>query len=134
MDPPGLVYREWSRLDDGDDVMSKVAEAFGPDSGKANVMRLLLEYRRFYGPYIPVVAARHLDLILEDTDWAEAMNVTPTETRESLHTLHAQGLVLIADDGSLWLTVPPGTPHSAPNGEWAFVERKAYAPREPAAK
>jgi hypothetical protein len=75
-------------------------------------------------------------LILEDTNLAtvlaESMGSAQTETRDTLHYLHAQGLLLIADDGSLWLTVPPGTPYSAPNGQWAFIEKKVDAPPEPA--
>lgn len=133
MEPPGVFYQDWDRpVGADDDVMSQVVAAFGPDSGEAATMRLMLDYRRFYGPRIPLSAAGHLDLILENTNLAESMGVTPTETRDSLHSLHAQGLLLIADDGSLWLTVPPGTPYSAPNGQWAFVEMKADAPPEPA--
>lgn len=58
------------------------------------------------------------------------MGTTAEETRRRVHSLHAKGLFLIADDGSLWLTVPPGTSVSAPRGEWTFVEQKAAAPPE----
>ncbi|GAA1143288.1 hypothetical protein [Streptomyces javensis] len=132
--PPGVFYQDWERpIGADDDVMSKIDAAFGTESREATTMRLMLDYRRFYGPNIPLGAAGHLDLILENTNLAEAMGVTQTETRDSVHSLHAQGLLLIADDGCLWLTVPPGTPYSAPNGQWAFGEKKSDAPRELAA-
>jgi hypothetical protein len=38
--------------------------------------------------------------------------------------------LLVDDDGSVWLTVPPGTPYSAPDGGWAFVEKRMEAPKE----
>ncbi|MFF9425597.1 hypothetical protein [Streptomyces sp. NPDC014746] len=138
MKPPGVFYEDWERpVGSDNDVMSAIAAAFGPESGEARTMQLLLDYRSIYGPYIPLGAAGHLDLILEDTtlatDLAESMGTARTEIRDTLHSLHAQGLLLIADDGSLWLTVPPGTPLSAPNGQWSFVEKKMDAPPELAA-
>ncbi|MFF4179589.1 hypothetical protein [Streptomyces sp. NPDC001750] len=39
-------------------------------------------------------------------------------------------MLLIDDDGSVWMSVPPSTPYSAPNGEWALVEKKIEAPPE----
>ncbi|MFG2977708.1 hypothetical protein ACGFYY_32550 [Streptomyces sp. NPDC048331] len=133
MKPPGVFYEDWEHPVGSDtEVMSTIATAFGPESGEARTMQLLLDYRRIYGPYLPLGAAGHLDLILEDTnlatDLAESMGSVQTETRDTVHSLHAQGLLLIADDGSLWLTVPPGTPNSAPSGQWAFIEKKADAP------
>ncbi|RSS85244.1 hypothetical protein EF919_38145, partial [Streptomyces sp. WAC02707] len=117
--PPGAYYQDWDTPKGTDEeLLAKVAEAFGPDSGPAKTMRTLLDYRQLYGPNIPTEAARHLEQILAHTDLAELANegigVEPDEVRDSLHSLHAQGLLLIADDGSLWLTVPPGTPYSAP--------------------
>jgi hypothetical protein len=131
LEPPGTFYQDWDRpLGADDDVMSKVVEAFGHDSGEATTMRLMLDYRRLYGPHIPLDAASQLDLIVETTNLSETLGIAQAETRDSVHSLHAQGLLLIADDGSLWLTVPPGTPYSAPNVQWAFVEKKADAPAE----
>ena len=45
-------------------------------------------------------------------------------------TMSSQGLLLVDDDGSEWLTAPPGTPYSAPDGGWAFVEKRMDAPKE----
>ncbi|MCX0241831.1 hypothetical protein [Streptomyces drozdowiczii] len=134
LNPPGCYYQEWDRPTGTDEnVMDKVVEEFGADSGEAATMRLLLEYRAIYGPQIPIAAACHLDLILRDTDLVadlhESLGSEPEDVRESIHSLHAQGMLLIADDGSLWMTVPPGTPYSAPNGQWAFVEKKADVPK-----
>ncbi|MEW2071587.1 hypothetical protein [Streptomyces sp. NPDC007346] len=123
-------------MPDGTDewIMSEVSQVFGPQSGEAKTMSILLDYRRMYGPKIPTVAARHLDQILARNEiaaeFATAVGVTPDEAEESMHSLHAQGLLLVADDGSLWLTVPPGTPYSAPDGDWAFVEKKLDPPRK----
>ncbi|MFF1511886.1 hypothetical protein [Streptomyces sp. NPDC058326] len=133
MKPPGVFYEDWERpVGSDNEVMSKIATAFGPESGEARTMQLLLDYRRIYGPNIPLGAAGHLDLILEDTslatDLAESMGSAQTEARDTLHSLHAQGLLLIADDGSLWTTAPPGTPLSATDDQWTFVEKKADAP------
>lgn len=130
--PPGLYYQEWDTPADTDEeVMGKVIEAFGTDSGEAATMRLLLEYRGIYGPHIPLAAAGHLDVILQDIDLvddlSESIGSTAGDVRESLHSLHAQGMLLVADDGSLWMTVPPGTPYSAAGGQWAFVEQKVAA-------
>ncbi|GAA3163537.1 hypothetical protein GCM10017688_07730 [Streptomyces ramulosus] len=133
LNPPGLYYKEWDTPTGTDEeVMSKVAEAFGTDSGEAATMRILLEYRGIYGPRIPFAAAGHLDVILQDSelgaDLAESIGSTAGDVRESLHSLHAQGMLLVADDGSLWMTVPPGTPYSAAGGQWTFVEQKVAAP------
>ncbi|WP_236711247.1 hypothetical protein [Streptomyces sp. 150FB] len=136
LEPPGTFYQDWDRPNGTDtEVMATVADAFGPDSGEAATMRLMLDYRKTYGPYVPLAAAGQLDLILEDTalvaELAQSTGSAVDDTRDSLHSLHAQGMLLIADNGSLWMTVPPGTPYSAPNGQWAFVERRADAPSEP---
>jgi len=63
-------------------------------------------------------------------DLASAEDATEDEAPQFLHALHAQGLLLLDDDGSVWMTVPPGTPHSAPDGGWGFVEKRLEAPPE----
>ncbi|MFF8918416.1 hypothetical protein ACF08M_35225 [Streptomyces sp. NPDC015032] len=130
--PPGLHYREWDTPNGTDEaVMNKVNDDFGPDSDAALGMRFMLEYRRTYGPRVPLMAARQLDQFVVRTDLAtglaETMGIPPEEAREHLHTLHARGVLLIADDGSLWMTVPPGTGR---NDRWVFVEKKADTPLE----
>jgi hypothetical protein len=130
--PPGVYYREWDTPKGADEeVMKKVNAEFGPDSDAALTMRFVLEYRRTYGPRVPVMAARQLDqfVVRTDlaTDLAQTMGVPPEEAREHLHTLHARGVLLIADDGSLWMTLPPGT---KTNDHWTFVDKKADAPLE----
>ncbi|MGW3954052.1 hypothetical protein ACWEKM_24735 [Streptomyces sp. NPDC004752] len=130
--PPGIHYREWDTPNGTDEeVMNKVNDTFGPDSEAALGMRFVLEYRKTYGPRVPVMAARQLDQIVVRTDLAtdlaQTMGITPEEAREHLHTLHARGALLIADDGSLWMTVPPGT---GTNNHWTFVEKKADTPLE----
>lgn len=131
--PPGIYYREWDTPRGTDEeVMTGVNETFGSDSDTALTMRFILEYRRTYGPHVPVAAARQLDQILTRTDLGthmiESLGTTPEEARDSLHSLHARGMLLIADDGSLWMTIPPSTPLSAPHGQWTFVEKKADTP------
>jgi hypothetical protein len=133
LEPPGVFYEDWDRPTGSDDeVMAKVTTAFGADSDEALTMRFMLEYRKTYGPHVPLVAAHHLDEILAQSDLTsqliDSMGGTPETIRETVHSLHAQGMLLIDDDGALWLTVPPGTPHSAPDGQWTFVERKVEAP------
>jgi hypothetical protein len=137
LNPPGAFYQDWhSPTGTDDEAMARAEGLFGPDSYEAATMRLMLEYRNIYGPCVPLAAAGQLDLVLADTGlvtkFAQFMAGTRDGIRDSLHSLHAQGLLLIADDGSLWMTVPPGTPCSAPNGQWTFVEKKADAPPEPA--
>ncbi|WP_030272961.1 hypothetical protein [Streptomyces sp. NRRL B-24484] len=133
LNPPGLYYKEWHTPKGTDEeVMSKVTEAYGADSDEATTMRLMLEYRTIYGPRVPFAAAGHLDVILRDTDLVaglrEYVGSAPDEVRASLHSLHSQGLLLVADDGSLWVTVPPGTPQATPGGQWTFLGQKAPAP------
>ncbi|MFD4341771.1 hypothetical protein ACFWPP_31880 [Streptomyces anulatus] len=137
LDPPGLYYEEWNTPAGTDkQVMDKVSGAFGTDSAEAATMRRLLDYRTIYGPHIPVAAAAHLDLILQDTSLVAELHMSSgsatDDIRESMHSLHAMGTLLVADDGSLWMTIPPGTPHSAPDGGWSFIGQKADAPAESA--
>ncbi|WP_371523271.1 hypothetical protein [Kitasatospora sp. NBC_01300] len=131
--PPGAYYQEWhTPIGDDEEVLGKLTEDFGADSGEVFAMRKMLEYRTIYGPKVPFAAAGHLDVILQDSDLAaelqESMGSTADDIRGSVHSLHAQGLLLVDDDGSLWMTVPPGTPLSAPGGQWAFVDQKVSAP------
>ncbi|GHH55506.1 hypothetical protein [Streptomyces candidus] len=130
--PPGTYYREWDTPQGTDDeAMNRVKRDFGPDSDVALGMRFILEYRKTYGPRVPVMAARQLDQIVVRTDLAtdlaQTMGIPPEEAREHLHTLHARGILLISDDGSLWMTVPPGF---GTNDHWTFVDKKADNPLE----
>ncbi|MDJ0466799.1 hypothetical protein QMK30_36210 [Streptomyces sp. H27-C3] len=122
LNPPGVFCQEWDRpVGIDEQVMATVTAAFGPDSDEATTMRMMLDYRKIYGPHIPLGAAGQLDLIFADTalaaQLARSTGSARDDTRDSLHSLHAQGMLLIADDGSLWMTVPPGTPFSAANGQ-----------------
>ncbi|MFE0776919.1 hypothetical protein [Streptomyces sp. NPDC058861] len=134
--PPDAYYQDWATPEGTDEeLLAKVAETFGPESGPTETMRMLLDYREIYGPNISTEAARHLEEIFTHTDLTglakKTMGAAPEDTRDAMHFLHAQGMLLIADDGSLWLTVPPGTPHSAPHGQWSFGDRKVGAPPKP---
>ncbi|MEU5284949.1 hypothetical protein N7925_03745 [Streptomyces sp. CA-278952] len=133
--PPGAFYTDWDfpvGTDTG--VMGRVIDDFGADSVEAATMRILLHFRRIYGPNIPLGAIGQLELLLDETDLltrlSPAEGVTADDARKSVHSLHAHGLILIADDGSLWRTIPPGTPNSAPGGRWSFVEQQVQAPAE----
>ncbi|MFY4721471.1 hypothetical protein [Streptomyces sp. LaBMicrA B280] len=133
LNPPGTFYQEWDTPTGNDkELLDTATTAFGADSDEATTTRLILEYRDIYGPRIPIAAAAHLDLIVRDTDLAAelatSMGSSMNDVRESLHSLHAQGMLLVADDESLWMTIPPGTPYSAAGGQWAFVEQKVAAP------
>ncbi|MGX9923543.1 hypothetical protein ACWIG4_27255 [Streptomyces sp. NPDC002248] len=135
LSPPGAYYQEWEKPRGGDPetVMSMVSEAYGADSGEAATMRLMLRYRDIYGPHVPFAAAGQLDLLLDTTDLADQVGGSllgaEDDVRDTVHRLHAQGLLLIDDDGSLWTTIPPGTPYSAPDGQWAFTDQKVVAPQ-----
>ncbi|WP_030299028.1 hypothetical protein [Streptomyces katrae] len=138
LNPPGAFYQEWASpaLPHGTDATSPleaVVAQFGPDSGQADTMRTLLKYGDLYGTPIPVVAARHLERLARlsglAADAADNQGITEDEAIESLHSLHAEGLLLVDDDGSVWMTVPPGTPYSAPDGVWAFMEKRLEAPK-----
>jgi len=142
LNPPGTFYRDWARPTvpqgmNGAGPLDVVVAHFGPDSGEADTMKTLLAYAQIYGQQIPVDAARHLETLARlsgmAAEAAAAQNISEDEAVESLHSLHAQGLLLVDDDGSVWLTVPPGTPYSAPDGGWAFVEKRMNAPKEPVA-
>ncbi|WP_331726704.1 hypothetical protein [Streptomyces sp. NBC_00280] len=139
LSPPGTYYREWARPAvpqgmNGASPLDAAVARFGPDSGEADTMRRFLAYAEIYGQQIPVDAARHLETLARlsgmAAEAAVAQNMSEEEAVESLHSLHAQGLLLVDDDGSVWLTVPPGTPYSAPDGAWAFVEKRMGAPKE----
>ncbi|MEU6953176.1 hypothetical protein [Streptomyces sp. NPDC045714] len=135
LQPPGAFYTDWD-IPVGTDtgVMAQVIDQFGVDSAEAATMRILLHFRRIYGPNIPLGAIGQLELLLDETDLLTRLSpgagVTPDDARASAHYLHAHGMILIADDGSLWMTVPPGTPDSAPDGTWSFVEQKVRAPAD----
>ncbi|MEU0343766.1 hypothetical protein ABZ092_33635 [Streptomyces bobili] len=142
LSPPGAFYREWVRPAvpqgmDGASPLDAAVAHFGPDAGEVDTMRRFLAYAEIYGQQIPVDAARHLETLARlsgmAAEAAAAQDMSEEEAVESLHSLHAQGLLLVDDDGSVWLTVPPGTPYSAPDGAWAFVEKRMDAPKEAAA-
>ncbi|RPK78163.1 hypothetical protein [Streptomyces sp. ADI98-10] len=136
LNPPGVFYTDWdSPVGTDTEVMAKVTDHFGADSDEATTMRYLLRFREIYGPDIPLGAVGQLELLLDETDLLAQLSprtdvVDSAAARDSVHSLHAHGMLLVADDGSLWTTVPPGTPHSAPDGAWSFVERKIQAPAE----
>ncbi|WP_425824655.1 hypothetical protein [Streptomyces fractus] len=136
LNPPGAYYRDWgTQTGTDEEVIRKVNEAFGADSGEATMMRLFLGYRDIYGPNVPMAAASHLDVILQDTGLADqltaSMGSAPDDVWDSLHSLHSQGTLLVADDGSLWMTIPPATPYSTTSsGQWTFVEQKVAAPAD----
>ncbi|MFE5096630.1 hypothetical protein ACFRCI_41550 [Streptomyces sp. NPDC056638] len=129
-------YTDWdSPVGTDPDVMAQVTDHFGADSDEATTMRFLLRFREIYGPNIPLGAVGQLEFLLDETDLLTQLSPTPdvidnADTRDSVHSLHAHGMLLIADDGSLWMTFPPGTPHSAQGGAWSFVEQKVKAPAE----
>ncbi|MGN2366641.1 hypothetical protein [Streptomyces luridiscabiei] len=135
LNPPGTYYTDWdSPVGTDTEVMAKVTDHFGADSDEATTMRYLLRFREIYGPHIPLGAVGQLELLLDETDLltqlSPGVGVSVDEARDSVHSLHAHGMLLIADDGSLWMTVPPETPYSAPDGKWSLVEQKVQAPAE----
>lgn len=135
LDPPGVFYTDWdSPVGTDTEVMAKVTDHFGADSDEATTMRYLLRFRGIYGPHIPLGAVGQLELLLDETDLlaqlSPGVGVSAEEARDSVHSLHAHGMLLLADDGSLWMTVPPGTPYSAPDGKWSLVEQKVQAPAQ----
>ncbi|WP_251021787.1 hypothetical protein [Streptomyces sp. ISL-98] len=140
LNPPGAYYEDWVNpgarlLAEGPEaLLAATAEEFGPESSELDTVRVLVRFGEIYGFPVPVTAARHLDAMVElvgyATQFASLEGVTEDEALASMHSLHAQGLLLIDDDGSVWTSVPPGTPYSAPNGEWALVEKKVEAPPE----
>ncbi|MFE4692135.1 hypothetical protein ACFRH6_19025 [Streptomyces sp. NPDC056749] len=135
LEPPGVFYTDWdSPVGTDTEVMAEVTDRFGADSDEATTMRFLLRIREIYGPNIPLGAVGQLELLLDETDLLNQLSprigVSADDARDSVHSLHAHGMLLIADDGSLWMTVPPGPPYSAPDGQWSFVEQKVEAPAE----
>lgn len=141
LNPPGTFYSEWARPTvpkgmEGANPLDAVAAQYGADSGVVDTMRTFLKYAEIYGEQIPVAAAPHLEMLARlsgmAAEAAATQGITEDEAVESLHSLHATGFLLIDNDGSVWLTVPPGTPYSAPDGEWAFVEKRMEAPKETA--
>lgn len=134
--PPGEYYERdecWARL--STDIEQQAAlDAVAGDPGALEALRALHRFSHVYGREIPAAAALHLDSMLRSsgylTDFSQLSGISEDDALESLHGLHASGLLLVADDGSVWLTVPPGTPVSAPGDEWAFVEQKIGAPEK----
>lgn len=135
LNPPGTYYTGWdSPVGSDTEVMAKVTNHFGADSDEATTMRHLLRFRKIYGPHVPLGAVVQLELLLDETDLLTQLSLgvgaSVDEARNSVHSLHAHGMLLLADDGSLWMTIPPGTPHSAPDGKWSLVEQKVQAPTQ----
>ncbi|MYT77832.1 hypothetical protein GTY69_09265 [Streptomyces sp. SID8364] len=134
LEPPGAFSTDWDSpvgMDTG--VMARVTARFGAGSTEAATMRVLPHFRGVYGPNLPLGAIGQLELLPAGTDLlsrlSPGVDVSSDDARNSVHSLHARGMILVADDGSVWTTVPPGTPHSAPDGGWTFVER-VRAPAE----
>ncbi|EYT77951.1 hypothetical protein CF54_40095 [Streptomyces sp. Tu 6176] len=137
--PPGAFYREWDRLAvpqgmAGVSPLKAVETQFGADSGVVDTMKTMMRYSDIYGVQIPTAAATHLDTLARLSGMAAELasdnGITEDEAVEQLHILHAAGFLLIDDDGSVWLTVPPGTPESAPDGGWTFMEKRLDASQE----
>ncbi|TGZ12349.1 hypothetical protein DV517_74440 [Streptomyces sp. S816] len=114
LDPPGVFYQDRDRPAEDDETPDKVLDY----------------YRMIYGPRVPLAAARQLDELLVHSDLAVQLDIgkgrVPAVTRETLHSLHAHGMLLIAADGSLWSTEPP----AFPGGQWTFEEKKAEPQRD----
>ncbi|MFJ2027105.1 hypothetical protein ACIODW_25305 [Streptomyces sp. NPDC087897] len=132
---PGAFYADWEQpTGAGERFLAKVVDDFGADSPAVAVMRVLLHYRETYGPSIPMKAVGQRELLLNETDLAARLSpeggLTDDDVRAQAHALHARGLLFVADDGSLWRTVPPGTPYSAPDGRWSLVEQLVRAPTQ----
>ncbi|MFI0742333.1 hypothetical protein ACH4PU_30305 [Streptomyces sp. NPDC021100] len=131
--PPGAYYKDWFApgqrwLDEGPEKMlAEVTQKYGADSAEVSIIRTAASFGHLYGE-VPSEAACHLDHVMRASGYvrelAEAMGVPEIEALTSLHSLHAQGMLLVDDDGSIWMTVPPGAPRSVPGGGWAFVEKK----------
>ncbi|MFK0142669.1 hypothetical protein [Streptomyces murinus] len=113
LDPPGLFYQDRDRPAEDDETPGTVLDY----------------YRMIYGPRVPLTAARQLDELLQHSDLAVQLDIgkghIPAAARETFHSLHAHGMLLIADDGSLWSTEPP----EVPGGQWIFEEKKAQPQR-----
>jgi hypothetical protein len=131
-----VYYEEWDKIgsramEHGTEAaLAHLAEEHGTDSGLYQTAQTFFRYADLYGT-IPTQAVRHLELTARSCglvgELAAAQGVTEEEVLDSLHGLHAAGFLLVADDGRVWATIPPGTPESAPGGQWAFVEPK-FAP------
>ncbi len=142
LDPPGRYYEDWvdpgaRMLEEGPDaLLAAMAEELDPEASELDTVKILVRYGEIYGWPVPVTAARHLDAMVELAGLADQFafleGITQDEALASIHSLHARGLLLIDDDGAVWMSVPPGTPYSAPNGEWALVERRSRHPRSSA--
>ncbi|MFD9458787.1 hypothetical protein ACFWBC_37630 [Streptomyces sp. NPDC059985] len=136
--PPGEYYQLWAEpstqfLQDPEAALKEAIGRYGEDSCDAATLRVFAGHAESYGHNVPTAAAAHLDLLVRSSGMATAMAAAITdgdeeETLAAVHRLHGMGMLLVDDEGAVWLTVPPGTPVSAPNGEWRFVEKKIPAP------
>lgn len=136
--PPGAWYQVWAEpstqlLERGPETaLQEATDKYGADSAEAATLKVLTDYADVYGGTVPTMAAAHLDALVRSSGMATvlagATGADEDEAITSVHSLHAQGLLLVTDDGAVWLTVPPGTPYSAPGGKWDFIEEKIPAP------
>jgi hypothetical protein len=135
--PPGTYYETWDSpgpllLERGAEAaLNEVSEKFGADSVEVALMDVMARYADVYDGQVPTLAAAHLHHLAFAGGLAEELarstGIKAEDAVESVHRLHAMGTMLVADDGSLWLTIPPGTPVSAADGGWSFVEQKIPA-------
>lgn len=138
MRPPGDYYEEWGEpgarfLQQGpEEALREIAAKYGEDSEELAIIRVITHYADTYDGQVPTMAATHLDSLVRSSGMAAsmagAMEVEEADAMASVHRLHAQGFLLVRDDGAVCMTVPPGTPHSAPGGRWKTLEEKIPGP------
>ncbi|MEV6028600.1 hypothetical protein [Streptomyces sp. NPDC052036] len=136
--PPGAWYEVWATptaefLARGPgSALRDAVTKYGADSQEAAALKVFIDHADIYGAKMPTLASAHLDALVRSSGMATTLAGSTAADEEeaiaSVHRLHAAGTLLVKDDGAVWLTVPPGTPFSAPGGQWAFIEEKIPAP------
>jgi hypothetical protein len=147
MDPRGIFYRSWTGSGSQDmaiawanAVMQDQRAAVEPDV--LDFVRRMPYLAAIYGRKIPAEAAYQLDRYIDEgslpVEWAEGSPVTmvpvaqmvpfaaggpAAQIRAAVHGLHAQGHLVIADDGTV-IPLEPGQPDLT--GDDAFYDPARY--------
>lgn len=134
LNPPGTHYTQWCEpgprarqlgLDGMLDYIAQHSKAAEDPAIVQQMMRVVDAYAELYGGSLPD-AAFTLDLTLRASpllgEIMSLQGVGQEGALRSFHELHATGLLLVDDEGTLWMSVPPGCP-DASQTQW-HLERE----------
>lgn len=121
LQPPGHLYQDWTQADprlQGVSLEDALAQFEGSTVDQHRI-EVTVRYAEIYGVGGIPEAAFTLDTAMRDSgraaQSAKNTGITAEEALKQFHILHATGLLLVADDGGIWTSVPPT---AAADGRW----------------